>query len=79
MLVGHSTGGILATRFALLYPERVAKLVLVNPLGLNDTLSEGVPYNRPRQAARRGGEDGRGVDQGLSAPQLLSWGLAVGL
>ncbi len=44
VLVGHSTGGILATRFALLYPERVAKLVLVNPLGLNDTLSEGVPY-----------------------------------
>ncbi len=44
MLVGHSTGGILATRFALLHPDRVAKLVLVNPLGLNDTLAEGVPY-----------------------------------
>lgn len=44
MLVGHSTGGILATRFALLHPERVSKLVLVNPLGLNDTLAEGVPY-----------------------------------
>ncbi|WP_344694804.1 alpha/beta hydrolase [Sphingomonas cynarae] len=44
VLIGHSTGGILATRFALLYPERISKLVLVNPLGLNDTLSEGVPY-----------------------------------
>ncbi|MBD8548429.1 alpha/beta hydrolase [Sphingomonas sp. CFBP 8760] len=44
VLIGHSTGGILATRFARLYPERVSKLVLVNPLGLNDTLSEGVPY-----------------------------------
>jgi pimeloyl-ACP methyl ester carboxylesterase len=44
VLVGHSTGGILATRFTLLYPERVTRLVLVNPLGLNDTLSEGVPY-----------------------------------
>jgi pimeloyl-ACP methyl ester carboxylesterase len=44
ILVGHSTGGILATRFALLHPERVSKLVLVNPLGLNDTLAEGVPY-----------------------------------
>lgn len=43
-LVGHSTGGVLATRFALLHPDRVAKLVLVNPLGLNDTLAEGVPY-----------------------------------
>ena len=44
VLVGHSTGGILATRFALLHPDRVATLVLVNPLGLNDTLAEGVPY-----------------------------------
>jgi pimeloyl-ACP methyl ester carboxylesterase len=44
VLVGHSTGGILAARFALLHPERVSRLVLVNPLGLNDTLAEGVPY-----------------------------------
>lgn len=44
VLVGHSTGGMLATRFALLHSERVSRLVLVNPLGLNDTLSEGVPY-----------------------------------
>ena len=44
VMVGHSTGGVLATRFALLYPSRVSQLVLVNPLGLNDTLAEGVPY-----------------------------------
>jgi pimeloyl-ACP methyl ester carboxylesterase len=44
VLVGHSTGGILATRLALLHPDRVSRLVLVNPLGLNDTLAEGVPY-----------------------------------
>ncbi|KAB7647640.1 alpha/beta fold hydrolase [Polymorphobacter fuscus] len=44
VLVGHSTGGILAVRLALLHPDRVAKLVLVNPLGLNDTLGQGVPY-----------------------------------
>jgi pimeloyl-ACP methyl ester carboxylesterase len=44
VLIGHSTGGILATRFALLHSQRVSKLVLVNPLGLNDTLREGVPY-----------------------------------
>ena len=44
VLVGHSTGGILAIRFALLHAERVSRLVLVNPLGLNDTLAEGVPY-----------------------------------
>jgi len=44
VLVGHSTGGVLAIRFALLHPDRVSRLVLVNPLGLNDTLAEGVPY-----------------------------------
>lgn len=43
-LVGHSTGGVIALRFALLYPQRVERLVLVNPLGLNDTLAQGVPY-----------------------------------
>ncbi len=43
-LVGHSTGGMLGIRYALLHPERVSALVLVNPLGLNDTIAEGVPY-----------------------------------
>ena len=43
-LIGHSTGGMLAMHYALLHPERFARLILVNPLGLNDTLAEGVPY-----------------------------------
>lgn len=43
-VIGHSTGGILAVRLALLYPGRVDRLVLVNPLGLNDTLADGVRY-----------------------------------
>lgn len=42
-VVGHSMGGMLATRFALLYPERVEQLALVNPIGLEDW-SEHVPY-----------------------------------
>jgi len=36
IVVGHSTGGMLATRFTLLYPVRVEKLVLENPIGLED-------------------------------------------
>ncbi|MHB8604066.1 MAG: alpha/beta fold hydrolase [Thermoplasmatota archaeon] len=33
-LVGHSFGGALAMKFAVTFPERVEKLVLVNPMGL---------------------------------------------
>jgi pimeloyl-ACP methyl ester carboxylesterase len=35
-VVGHSMGGMLAVRFARLFPERTDKLVLVDPLGLED-------------------------------------------
>ena len=33
-VVGHSMGGMLATRFTLMFPERSDALVLVNPIGL---------------------------------------------
>jgi pimeloyl-ACP methyl ester carboxylesterase len=42
-VVGHSMGGMLATRIALMFPERVEKLVLVNPIGLEDWKTV-VPY-----------------------------------
>lgn len=35
-IVGHSMGGMLATRFSLMYPKKVNKLILVNPIGLED-------------------------------------------
>lgn len=35
-LLGHSMGGMVATRFALMYPEMVEKLILENPIGLED-------------------------------------------
>ena len=35
-VVGHSIGGMLATRFALMFPDRVERLVLVDPIGLED-------------------------------------------
>jgi len=44
VLVGHSTGGMLAMHHALLFPGEVERLVLVNPLGLNDTIAQGAPY-----------------------------------
>jgi pimeloyl-ACP methyl ester carboxylesterase len=36
LVVGHSTGGMLAIRFALSYPEHVERLVLEDPIGLED-------------------------------------------
>ncbi|MEJ6981109.1 alpha/beta hydrolase [Pedobacter sp. P351] len=42
-VLGHSMGGMLATRFALMYPERMEKLLLENPIGLEDYRSF-VPY-----------------------------------
>ncbi|WP_148863572.1 alpha/beta fold hydrolase [Marinobacter fonticola] len=38
VIVGHSMGGMLASRFALNYPSATEKLVLVNPIGLENYL-----------------------------------------
>ncbi|RYY67850.1 MAG: alpha/beta hydrolase, partial [Chitinophagaceae bacterium] len=43
-LLGHSMGGMLATRFTLMYPAMVEKLVLENPIGLEDWKTM-VPYS----------------------------------
>ena len=43
VVLGHSMGGMLATRFALMYPETTTKLVLENPIGLEDWKKK-VPY-----------------------------------
>ncbi len=52
-VVGHSMGGMLATRFALLYPEQVERLALVAPIGLEDW--------------RRAGAKSRSVDEWYAA------------
>lgn len=38
ILIGHSMGGMLASRFALMYPQSTQKLILVNPIGLENYL-----------------------------------------
>ena len=43
-VMGHSMGGMLATRFALMYPELAKRLILVDPIGLEDWKAKGVPY-----------------------------------
>ncbi|MDT0676208.1 alpha/beta fold hydrolase [Autumnicola musiva] len=42
-VLGHSMGGMLATRFTLMYPEITNKLILVNPIGLEDWKLK-IPY-----------------------------------
>lgn len=49
VIVGHSMGGMLATRFALMYPEATEKLVLENPIGLED-YRPAVPFQSVAQA-----------------------------
>jgi pimeloyl-ACP methyl ester carboxylesterase len=36
MIVGHSMGGMLAARFATQYPEIAERVVIYNPIGVND-------------------------------------------
>lgn len=43
-VMGHSMGGMLAARYALAFPQATEKLVLVNPIGLEDWQAKGVPY-----------------------------------
>jgi pimeloyl-ACP methyl ester carboxylesterase len=42
-IIGHSTGGMLAVRYGLMYPQATAQLVLANPIGLEDWKTLGVP------------------------------------
>jgi pimeloyl-ACP methyl ester carboxylesterase len=44
IIAGHSTGGMLAIRYALMYPGETDQLVLVDPIGLEDWQAKGVPW-----------------------------------
>lgn len=43
IVIGHSMGGMLGMRYALMYPAETGALVLVNPIGLEDWTAKGVP------------------------------------
>jgi pimeloyl-ACP methyl ester carboxylesterase len=43
IIMGHSTGGMLAFRYALMYPGETKVLAVVNPIGLEDWKAKGVP------------------------------------
>ena len=43
-VLGHSMGGMLASRFTLMFPRRVSRLILEDPIGLEDWKLK-VPYS----------------------------------
>ncbi len=42
-IIGHSTGGMLAIRYGLMYPDATEQLALIDPIGLEDWSAKGVP------------------------------------
>jgi pimeloyl-ACP methyl ester carboxylesterase len=44
VVIGHSVGGMLALRYALMYPREMTGLVVVNPIGLEDWKAKGVTF-----------------------------------
>ena len=50
-VVGHSMGGMVATRFTSTYPELVTHVVMANQIGLTDT-RPGRPWSDPEDAYR---------------------------
>ncbi len=44
IVIGHSFGGMTTMRYALMFPDAVERIVLVNPIGLEDWQAEGVPF-----------------------------------
>ncbi|HEY6725500.1 MAG TPA: alpha/beta hydrolase [Polyangiaceae bacterium] len=58
-VVGHSMGGMLAVRYALMFPKQSRSLVLVNPIGLED-YGQQLPY--PSIDAWTADERGKDLD-----------------
>lgn len=44
IIMGHSMGGMISTRYALMFPSQTERLILVDPLGLENWFAKGVPY-----------------------------------
>ena len=65
IIVGHSTGGMLAARYALMFPGETAGLALVNPIGLEDWKALGVPSLTVDQWRKR--------EAGLTADKIRAY------
>lgn len=65
-MVGHSLGGYLSTAYALKYPQRVNKLILVSPVGVPKS-----PYESEEEEMKNAGEERQdGLDREFQQDQL---------
>ena len=64
-LLGNSLGGGTATRFALKYPKRVGRLVLMGPGGLQQNIFSPDPTEGIKRLFEFGGDPTRGADAGV--------------
>jgi pimeloyl-ACP methyl ester carboxylesterase len=71
-IVGHSMGGMLATRFALMYPDVTTHMVMVNPIGLRDT-RPGRGWQDPRPETVSDLEAAYRSRLGLEQRRVVEW------
>jgi pimeloyl-ACP methyl ester carboxylesterase len=65
MIIGHSMGGMLAARFAALYPDVTERVIVYNPIGLVDTRHGRAPGNVDEAYKRGLGATYESVKAGL--------------
>ena len=65
MIIGHSMGGMLAARFAALYPDVTERIIIYNPIGLVDTRYGRAPGNVDEAYKRALGATYASVKAGL--------------
>jgi pimeloyl-ACP methyl ester carboxylesterase len=65
MVIGHSMGGMLAARFASLYPDVTERVIIYNPIGLSDTRHGRAPGNVDAQYKTALGATYQSVKAGL--------------
>jgi len=65
MIIGHSFGGMLAARFASLYPAVAERVIIYNPIGLTDTRHGRAPGNVDEQYKNALNATYASVKQGL--------------
>ena len=72
IVVAHSMGGMMAARFALMYPEHVDRLVLEDPIGLEDYRIK-VPFATRDELTAEARKQTRATIDGLIQGYFVNW------